>query len=147
MNEIEEAVKLAVAKRHKTWLAGLAVGHKVHISGYLALTDFAVVVRLTPTLLVLNNRWRASRESGKLLGLTGYISEPQEEISVPLLDVEQRHTPQEKRKRAPGAGRPSLYGPTKKVSGSIPLHLLSELERRGGATLVLIDALSPKKLT
>ena len=118
------------------------MGHKVHISGYLTLTDPAVVVRLTPTLLVLNNSWKASRQSGKLLGLTGCVSEP-------FVDVEHRGSAKmpEKRKRSPGAGRPSLYGPTKKVSGSIPLHLLPELERRGGATLVLIDALSPKKLT
>ena len=69
---------------------------------------------------------------------------------APASEITQEPTPQDiadavaKRKRAPGAGRPSLYGPTKKVSGSIPLNLLPELERRGGATLVLIDALSKK---
>lgn len=53
-----------------------------------------------------------------------------------------------RRTRAPGAGRPRLAAPTKQVWGRIPADLLPELERRGGAAQVLIDALTrstPKK--
>ena len=56
--------------------------------------------------------------------------------------------PASKKTRAPGAGRPPLNPPTERVWGRIPADLLPELERRGGAAQVLIDALTrsaPKK--
>ena len=52
--------------------------------------------------------------------------------------------PAVKKTRAPGAGRPPLNPPTERVWGRIPAALLPELERRGGAARILIDALSKK---